>query len=56
MDERTRIVETLLAIVARAVYSDGVVEEAEKTLVKRVVRALEVAPERAREILTQARA
>lgn len=56
MDERTRIVETLLAIVGRAVYSDGVVEEAEKTLVKRVVRALEVEPERAREILQQARA
>ena len=54
-DQRTRIVEMLLAIVARAVYSDGVVEDAERELVKRVVRALEVDHARARQILDTAR-
>lgn len=55
MDERTRLCEELLAIVARAVYSDGVVEETERELVKRVVRALEVDTARAKEILAAAK-
>ena len=49
------VVEELLALVGRAVYADGKVEEDDRELVKAMVRALAIETDRAREILAAAK-